>query len=53
MYDVQLTECGRDLLARIKAGSKMGDKTGLVVEGEKVGEVDPRELVQKQEVLVS
>lgn len=50
MYDVQLTDCGRDLLERITKGGK---KT-LAVEGDKAGEVDAGELVKREEeVLVS
>lgn len=50
VYDVQLTETGRELLARIKNG---GGKIGLVVEGEEKGEIDTSEVLREQEVLVS
>jgi hypothetical protein len=50
VYDVQLTETGRDLLKRIKNGR---GKVGLVVEGEEKGKLDTSEVLDEQEVLVS
>ncbi|GHJ85098.1 hypothetical protein NliqN6_1500 [Naganishia liquefaciens] len=49
VYDVQLTDCGRDLLERITKDETR--KAGLVVEGEKVADVDAKELVKGEEVL--
>lgn len=55
IYDVDLTPCGRDWLARVLGGAdREGKEVPLLAEGEVVEKVDAGEVVKReQEVLVS